>query len=159
MTPMKNTKAALSWIVDILNKKQIPYQITGGFAARLYGSDRALADLDFDIPEDRFADILPEVKQYVIFGPKQYKNDHWDLLVMTLEYEGQEIDIAGAYEGKLFDSAVGKWVLLPFDLSKAIPKEAFGMTVSVIPRDDLIEYKKKLGRAVDQEDVKNLVTG
>ncbi|MFZ2522802.1 MAG: hypothetical protein WAW92_00245 [Minisyncoccia bacterium] len=46
---MRNTEGALRWIVNILESKSIQFQVTGGFAAKLYGSQRELADIDIDI--------------------------------------------------------------------------------------------------------------
>ena len=49
---MKNIKAALIWITNILKKHQIPFQISGGLAAIAYGASRSLADIDIDIPDN-----------------------------------------------------------------------------------------------------------
>ena len=65
--------------------------ISGGFAARLYGATRDLADIDIDIPEDRFAELIPQVKEYIKLGPARYKDDNWDLFLMTL-YSLMRID-------------------------------------------------------------------
>lgn len=67
-----NAKKAFRWIVNILKKQKIPFQITGGLAAQVYGSKRRLNDIDIEIPENRFNDILPDVKKYIDFGPAQY---------------------------------------------------------------------------------------
>lgn len=49
----QNIKEALAWITNILKKYSIPFQITGGLAAILYGSKRPLEDIDIDIPEEK----------------------------------------------------------------------------------------------------------
>jgi len=41
---MQNTEAAFRWIVDILQQKKIPFQITGGFAAHIYGAQRPIKE-------------------------------------------------------------------------------------------------------------------
>ncbi|MFZ3016050.1 MAG: hypothetical protein WA101_03610, partial [Minisyncoccia bacterium] len=74
---MKNTEKAFLWIVNILNNKNIPFQISGGFAAKIYGSPRELNDIDIDIPDENFPDIYDGVKQYAIYGPEHYKDAKW----------------------------------------------------------------------------------
>ena len=56
---IKDPKAALHWIVAILNRHRVPFQITGGLAAKAYGSDRDLVDIDIDIPEEAFPASYP----------------------------------------------------------------------------------------------------
>ena len=62
----RDTRKALAWIVKLLNDNQIPYQISGGCAAKIYGSPRQLDDIDIDIPRSYFEHILPEVKKRVV---------------------------------------------------------------------------------------------
>ena len=152
----KNTEAALRWVVGLLKEHNIPFQIAGGFASRLYGAKRALADIDIGIPDDRFEELYGAVKEYVTFGPAQYTDKEWDLKLMTLVYRGQEIDFAGEDSIKIFDKANSAWVSANSDLSLAQNREVYGMTVPVIPKDALIAYKKMLGREVDLADLKAL---
>ena len=145
----KNTEEAFKWIVGLLNKYSIPFQIAGGFAARLYGSERELADIDIGISDNRFDELYPDVKEYITFGPAQYLDDEWDVKLMTLNYKGQEIDMAGEDTIKLFDKKTKNWISASCDFSKSENKEVYGLTVPVIPKEALIAYKKKLMRAVD----------
>lgn len=155
----KDTKAALIWIVNILNKHKVPFQIGGGFAALLYGSNRIIADIDIAIPEDKFEVILSDLKQYLIYGPTQYKDKEWDLLLMTLIYKGQEIDIAGALNKKYFDKQQQKWISFPTDFASSQMLDTYGIKIPVMAKEKLIAYKSMLGRDVDIIDIKNLKLG
>lgn len=152
----RDTKDAFQWIVGLLHKHSIPFQISGGFAARLYGSERELADIDIGIPDDRFAELYPEVKEYITFGPARYLDEEWDLELMTLKYKNQEIDLAGEDGSKIFDKENKVWISARRDLSKSEHIEVYDLIVPVISKVDLIAYKKKLMREVDQADIKAL---
>lgn len=156
MVTGRNTKGAFKWIVELLHEHSIPFQISGGFAARLYGSTRELADTDIGIPDDRFEELLPEVKKYIIYGPEHYLDDEWDLKLMTLKYENQKIDIAGRDEIKIFDKTNKVWVPAHRDLTVSEGREVYGIMVPVIPKEALIAYKKKIMREVDILDVQAL---
>lgn len=149
----KNTEAAFKWIVGLLKKHSIPFQISGGFAARLYGSTRELADIDIGIPDKDFDTLLPEVDKHIIYGPEHYHDDEWDLLLMTLKYENQEIDIAGRDTIQIFDKQNGMWIPAHRDLTESEDREVYGIRVPVIPKQALIAYKKKIAREVDLADV------
>lgn len=151
-----NIKEALIWITNIIQKHNIPFQIVGGLAAIAYGSKRPLADIDIEIPEDSFVKIQDEVSSYITFGPTQYKSEGWDLLLMTLNYKGQEIDLSGAYKTKIYSSNEKVWVTLDVDLSKVNHINIYGINLPVIRRDELIAYKKILSRPIDLQDLVSL---
>lgn len=150
----ENTIEALRWVVDILKNNNVSFQLTGGFAAKLYGSTRELADIDIDIEENGFEKIFDEVKDYIIYGPKQYKDSNWDLMLMTLKYKNQIIDIAG--EEKIFDHEKKVWIQQRLDFTNGTYFTMYDLNVPVIPEEKLINYKKKINREVDIEDVKEL---
>ena len=151
----KKTESALIWITGILNKHKIPFQISGGFAAKLYGSPRPLNDIDLDIPKERFAEIVDEVKEHIVFGPAEYKDKKWDLYLITLNYHGQEIDI-GSTDVKIYDNTTDTWLDFLSDLSKSVEMEVGGIKVFVIPKKDLIDYKKYLDGDHQKIDVDSL---
>ena len=155
---MKNTEAAFRWITKILQEHKIPFQIGGGFAAKMYGATRELADIDIDIPEDRFSELLPEVKKYIKFGPEQYRDDNWDLLLLMLSYEGQDIDISGAYEARVFDQNQHQWINSKDDFSTAARMTVYGVEVLIMNKDTLIEHKSRLGRDVDKIDIAQMTS-
>ncbi len=156
MKSEKNTEGAFIWIVGILQKHKIPFQISGGFAAKQYGADRDINDIDIGIHDNDFQKILPEIREHLIYGPEHYHDDTWDLQLMTLKYENQKIDIAGRDGIQFFDKTTNMWVPGHRDLTRCEYKNIYGIMVPVIPKDSLIEYKKKIMREVDKFDIKAL---
>ena len=152
----KQSINALQWITQILGKYHIPYQIAGGLAARCYGAQRPLADLDIDLPKQLIAKLMPDIEPYIIFGPAQYKDDHWDLFLTTLNYEEQEIDLAALEDCYLTNSETKKRELLAYDLSDSVYVQIGDMTLPLIPKARLIAYKKKLAREVDLVDINGM---
>jgi len=69
---LKNTENAFKWIVGILKKNNIPFQISGGLAARLYGSSRPLFDIDIDILDSSINKLAPLVQDYITYGPERF---------------------------------------------------------------------------------------
>jgi hypothetical protein len=153
---MRKTKEAFKWIISLLRKHKIPFQLSGGFAAKIYGSNRPLADIDIEMPDDKVYQIKEDVKKFIIYGPKRYKDKEFDLILMTLKYKGQEIDVCGVTTQMLFDKKARKWFAQQPDLSKAKKKKVYDFIVPVVPINDLIAYKKKISRKVDILDVKAL---
>jgi hypothetical protein len=151
---MRKTAEALRWIIGILNSKEIQFQVTGGFAARSYGSNRELADIDIDINDKDFDKIINDVKQYIVFGPEQYTDDNWNLKLITLDYGGQIIDIGG--EPMVFDKGKKEWILVKTDFSNSTHMNIYGIDIPVIKKESLVEYKRKLLREVDVEDIRGL---
>lgn len=153
---MQNTEQAFRWVVGILKQNNIPFQISGGFAARLYGSDRPLYDIDIEIMDTDFDKILPFVKDKIIYGPDRYKDEIFDILLVTLDYYGQEIDICGSETDRLFNQKTKQWESCETDLGSAIEMHSYGLKVPVITSQNLISYKNKIQRPVDLEDVENI---
>lgn len=152
---MNKPKKALLWILNILQKHNCPYQISGGFAANIYGSNRPLADIDIEIPHEKFHKIIKEIEPFILQGPNHFKDENWDLYFAKIEYEGQKIDLCDG-NLKITSHKTGEIVLNGVDFSKAVPKEIFGIEVQVIPKELLITYKEALGRDVDIEDIKQI---
>ncbi|MEI7810661.1 MAG: hypothetical protein WCI41_03885 [bacterium] len=156
MKEERNTESAFKWIVDLLQQHAIPFQIKGGLASNLYGVKRELADIDISIPEDSFDELLPDIKDFIKYGPEQYLDEEWDIKLITLKYQGQYIDIAGAFKKKNFDKVNKKWVATPSNFENSVYMDVYGLQVPVIAKEDLIAYKKLILRDVDQIDIEIL---
>jgi len=152
---MKDSKKAFHWIITILKKHKIPFQITMGLAAKSYGSERELADIDFAIPKEFFDILLEDTKQHIITGPEQSIDDHWNIYFVEIEYANQKIEL-GETQFKIFDKNVNKWIDYSIDLSKFETKTLFGIKVPVMAKQVLIDIKKKLQREVDILDLEQL---
>ncbi len=150
---MDKIERALKWIIEILNRKNIPYHITGGFAAHLYGAKRSINDIDLAVPDNRIAEIFEEVKQYVTYPPGQYQDSTWDIYQMALIYQGQEIDISG--KGKIFNKHTKTWDVLIDNLENVNKMKIYGISVAVQNKVDLISYKDKISfdEEKHQEDI------
>ncbi len=148
------TKRALKWIVGILNERRVPFLITGGFAAALYGSSRRTNDIDIEIRKTEFQKVLPRVKEFIVFGPGQYIDRNFDVHMVTLNFHGQEIDIGAGC--RIYDHEATRWRLITQDLGERRKKKFFGMTLPIIPRQNLISIKKAIARRNDVRDVKEL---
>ena len=157
---MRNTKAAFLWIVNILKRHKVPYQITGGFAAKIYGVKRELADIDIEVPEEKYDDafdnLRKDVKPFIVFGPKRYKKEGFNVFLMTLKYKGQLIDICGTHTDMLFDKRKRKMIKTPVYLKKYSKKQVFGQKIKVVTKKELVAYKSKLQRRVDKIDIAEL---
>ncbi len=153
---MRQTKEAFTWIIRLLREDNIPFQISGGFAANIYGSSCPLADIDIEVPDDKVLKIQKSVKKYIMYGPKKYKDKEWDLLFMTIKYKNQEIDICGIDSQNIFDRKTKEWIKQNTDLSRATRKKVCNFIVPIIPLKNLILYKKRILRDVDIQDIKTL---
>ena len=156
---MKDSSAALKWIVTELRERNIPFALVGGIAANAYGTTRPLNDIDIDIPE-KFLDALSrELGEFKTFGPERSISDCFDCQLLGFSYQGQEIELSGA-EGLLIkDTSISKWVSWPTDLSKIEQCTVLGLTVPVMAREQLIAYKRLAGRETDLIDVYQLEKG
>lgn len=156
MNYSKEVKSALLWVTSLLKKHAIPFQISGGLAANVYGGVRPIIDIDIDIPNEAFSFLEKEVEKFIIFGPKRYKSDKWDLYLMTLHYAGLEIDLSGISDVRIFDEKINSWVVLSGSLSLAVVENVLGLRLPVIPKDQLISYKKILSRPEDLIDINEI---
>ena len=150
---IKKALEALHWIIGLLEKYEIQYQIAGGFAAKLYGSPRSLNDIDIDIPDNSFSAILSEITPYIIYGPARYKDGKWDCQLITLNYKGQEIDLTGSDTLKISNKDRTKWIPLKTS-SRSLKIRVDGIDLNVIHPQDLIDYKKELDGEHQLEDIK-----
>lgn len=145
---------AFKWIIGIFTKHKVPFVVSGGLAARAYGSTRKLRDFDFDISNGSFKRILPDVAEYIESGPELHTSTAFKNTLLKLDYRGQEIDIAGAEDAEIYDKKRKKWVDDRTDLEHSEHRNIFNISVPVMNPRALILYKSKSPRPEDSEDIK-----
>jgi hypothetical protein len=151
---------ALRWIVDALERHNVPYQIVGGAAARAYGAYRELVDIDIYIPFDEAASLLEEIQPYVTWGPQHHSGGEWDLTFLQLNYGGQKLELGdSSSEPRFFDHKNQRWVEQRIGYERSTTVELFGFEVKVMPKEELVEYKAALGREVDRVDLEQIFDG
>jgi hypothetical protein len=153
---MERVKRALKWVKGVLEHAGFSYQLSGGLAAHAYGAKRPIADIDIEVHDDAIHQLAPLLKDFTIEGPRRYKDESFDVLLLTLEYKGQKIDISGIDSERVHDLRTNAWVETRADLSKAVRRHVLGVTVPVIPEEKLEEYKKHTLRKVDRQDLKDV---
>lgn len=148
---------ALTWIVGVISRHNVPYQVSGGLAARAYGAQRELADIDIYIPFDTAADVLKDVQPHVVRGPEHFVSDCWDITFVELDYKGQAIELTDSSSNpRVFNSAEHRWLAQRINYDASTPVEVLGTTVAVMPKDELIRYKQALARDTDLADIEEM---
>jgi hypothetical protein len=150
---MKDSQRAFDWITTLLDELGHPYVVVGGLAAIVYGSKRPLFDIDLDVPMFALREIADRAQAYVTFGPSRFRDEQFDIELLTLRYGEQEIDLTAAEDVLLFDRGAATWRQVPTDLKAGELHEVFGKRVPVMGRDALLAYKPMLARDLDLEDV------
>ena len=134
----------LAWILPLLKSVNGVYEITGGFAAHLYGATRPINDIDFEVSKATINALEPLVSQYIIYGPAQYSDSTWNLYVMTLSYQGQEIDLSTAEGGFIKNKRNGAWEALDTHFGEPQLIGYQGLQLNVQSKEDLRHYKSKI---------------
>lgn len=152
---MQNPKEAFNWIIDILENEGIEYKISGGLAVRAYGSERELVDIDIEVATDDLEKIFQKTKEFATYSPQLFTDENWKLYLLTLNYKGQDIDINGNI-AEIFNKKSGEWEKYTGDLNDFNKIKIFDRVVNVDSVNSLIDYKSKLGREVDLQDIEFL---
>lgn len=162
----EKTLKALHYITSILDKHKIPYRIGGGFAAHIYGSERPVNDIDISLSGKYFDLIIPEIKEYIKSGPKYYLGEKWDCNYISINYNGQDIDMTDVDTLRMSNKELTKWFQTKDSFRKFpnVIKEVDGIEVLLIDPRDLVAYKKELAdkdhlyQLIDIEAVEKYIT-
>lgn len=145
---------ALSWLVNLLDRYAVPYQIVGGLAAHAYGATRPVVDVDLYMPFDRAQSLLAEIQPFIVRQPMPHCSDSWDLVYLALEYEDVYVEIGDSSSNPRFYNRIdGCWEDQRLAYDASVTATLYGVEIKVMPREELIRYKRMLDREVDHLDL------
>ena len=145
---------AAQWIVGLLRDRNIPFLICGGLAAKGYGSDRDLNDIDLFVPGEHFSSVVRIGHQFVSKAAAQRQEEGWDLTYVQFEYEGIKVEVGNADDPRIFDANKETWVPLNIDFSRYTTVRLLDLDLPLMLKDDLVQYRAALSRPVDIQDIR-----
>ena len=145
---------AAQWIVELLRDQNIPFLICGGLAAKGYGSERALNDIDLFVPGECFSTVAEAGQEFVSKAAAHRQEEGWNLTYVQFKYEGIKVEVGNADGPQIFDVGKADWVPLEIDFSRYAIVRLLGIDLPLMLKDDLIAYKSALSRPVDIEDIR-----
>jgi hypothetical protein len=154
--PDQKVAEALRWICEIFGSVEAHYQAVGGLAARAYGAVRPLVDLDFYVRAEDLSRILERVGDACVWGPEHFEDGNWDLTFAKVEKHGVQIEIAEAEGARYFSPGSGEWLDQNIEFHASEKRVVLGVEVQVMPRAQLIAYKRALNRSVDRLDLEEI---
>ncbi len=147
---------ALNWIIGFLESSNIPYVVCGGLAAKVYGADKELNDIDIYVPDKNFNSVVNYGAPYITFGPTHHKGEQWEPTYVKFEYLGQDVEVGSDKECKILDNHQSKWITQKIDFKCYERRKAYGVDIKVMKKDELVAYKKQLNRKVDIKDINQI---
>lgn len=147
-------QSATRWIVGLLEDRDIPYLICGGLAAKGYGSERELNDIDLFVPGEHFSSVVQAGQEYISKAATHYREEGWDLTYVQFKYEGVKVEVGNADGPQIYDAGRQAWVPLNIDFSRYKTVSLLGLKLPLMLEQDLVRYKSALSRPVDIQDVR-----
>lgn len=146
---------ALKLIIPIFHEHNITYRVTGGLAGNLYGSQWQLHDIDIAVAQHDINKIVELFQEYIVIHLMRIVDDEFDLLMLTLEIDGVDIEINQAEDAFVFSQDAT--IRLDHELLNFNTVVFEGIEIRVQPLDGIINYKELLGRENDLYDLRQLL--
>ena len=111
-------------------------------------------DVDLYVPFDQAQSALEEIRPNVVWGPEHHAGDEWDLTFLKADHGGQRVELGdSSSDPRFFDREKGSWIPQRVDYDAGVRVELLGVRAWVMPEEELVRYKRVLGRPVDLDDV------
>lgn len=134
--------------------RNIPFLICGGIAAKGYGSERELNDIDLFVPGKYFSSAVQAGQGFVSKAAAHRQEEGWGLSYVQFKYADIKVEGGSSDGPRIFDANNQAWVPLHIDFSRYATVYLLGLELSLMLKDDLVEYESALLRPVDIEDVR-----
>lgn len=151
--------AALRWVCGLLDECAIPFQLTGDLAAAAYGAARPVRSLELFIAAEHVPALLRGAAEHVVDYPWRRRDDAWDRVALSLLHEGVTIDVCVVEASRFKEAATGEWRDAHIDLRSSETLKAWGVEAPVMPREQLLDQKRRLDRETDRQDLRHLARG
>jgi hypothetical protein len=154
--PEDRAAEAVAWLADLFQERNVRYAAAGGLAARAWGASRPLVDLDFYVHAEDLDRLESDLAPFVVQPLTELENEHWNLSLIRLEYGGVPLELSVGEGAKYREAVTGEWhdACPGFDACPEL--ELFGIPVRVMNRSQLLEYKRRVDRAVDRADIASI---
>ena len=151
----KDQKRVLVQVTKTFKENNIPFQITGGLAAIAYGCRRDLFDIDIDISKKDIEKVRKLFKENITEDLHHLQNGRFDIYVMSFEIDGVNVDISQLEENYVIDKE-GNKIGGDYNFSNTKIMEIEGLKLPVEDKNELVNYKKILGRDTDLIDIQQM---
>lgn len=143
-------------LVNTLYEHAIPFQVSGGLGAIMYGSSRELRDIDIEIYKEDCQRVQELFTGFIVEPFRHYIEEDFELWMMTLNIEGVSVDINQVEESYAFDRN-GRRHHLPDNLRDTEFKYIEDIKFPVQNKKNLVDYKRLCGRDTDLIDVEEIL--
>lgn len=138
-------------LLDYFERHRIEYQFTGGLAGNLFGSLWKLQDIDIEVHLENLYTIEKAFKPFIVNTVHRYSDDEFEIWLLQLNIENIDIDI-NAVE----DFIIKPNIEIETYIENAVNIQFENRVVKVQPLQDIIAYKKLLGRDKDLQELTQL---
>ena len=154
--PEDRAAEALAWLVELFRERDIRYAAAGGLAARAWGARRPLVDLDFFVHGEDLERVEADLAPYVVHPLTRLESEFWDLSLIRLECAGVPVELSVGEGARYREASTGQWHDACPQFGDCPEREVFGVPVRVLSLEPLLQYKRRVDRAVDRADVASL---
>lgn len=148
--------AVLRRVCGLLGECAIPFQLTGDVAAAAYGAARPIRSVELFIAAEHVPALLRRAEEHVVDYPWRRRDDAWDRVALSLSFDGATIDVCIAEAARFREAATGAWRDAAIDPAASVSVKVRGVEAPVMPREQLLDQRRRLGREVDRQDLRDL---